>query len=164
MAGNVESILLTAEDITETYEAEDAIQQYIEELHETKDVMEERAFDLVQVNLKLEESEEELRKLNASKDKFFSIIAHDLKSPFTALLGYTDILVQDFEELTNDEIKEFIGSLHETSRSVFQLLEGLLSWSRIQTGRMPYEPEDFDLIEVALLVSKLFSRNGEGKT
>ncbi|MBU1099068.1 MAG: PAS domain-containing protein [Bacteroidetes bacterium] len=163
MNGNVETILCTAEDITETYIAEEEIKKYIEELHETKDIMEEKAFELVQLNLKLEDSEEALSKLNASKDKFFSIIAHDLKSPFTALLGYTDILVQDFDELTNEEIQEFIGSLHETSRSVFQLLEGLLNWSRVQTGRMPYEPENFDVFELCLLVVKLFSRNAERK-
>ena len=161
--GNVESILCTAEDITEQYNVEEEIKKYIEEVYETKDLMEEKAFDLVQLNLKLEESEDELQRLNASKDKFFSIIAHDLKSPFTALLGYTDILVQDFDELSNEEIKEFIGSLHETSRNVFQLLEGLLNWSRIQTGRMPYEPEIFDLDEICSLVVKLFGKNAERK-
>lgn len=163
MNGNVELILCTAEDITERYNAEEELKKYLEELYETKDLMEEKAFDLVQLNLKLEESEEELRKLNASKDKFFSIIAHDLKSPFTALLGYTDILVNDFNELSSEEIQEFICSLHETSRNVFQLLEGLLSWSRIQTGRMPYEPEIFDLFEVGELVVKLFGKNAERK-
>ena len=83
---------------------------------------------------------EELKSLNASKDKFFSIIAHDLKSPLSGLLGFTEILVDEFDELKTEEVKEFIGHSHQAATNLNALLENLLEWSRIQTGNFPIEP------------------------
>ena len=87
---------------------------------------------------KLRKSEEELRALNLTKDKFFSIIAHDLKSPFQGMLGSLQILSSEFDDLTNDERKGFIKSIDNLSRRTYKLLENLLQWSRIQTENMEY--------------------------
>ncbi|MCF6270959.1 MAG: tetratricopeptide repeat protein [Melioribacteraceae bacterium] len=100
-----------------------------------------------------------LKELNSSKDKFFSILAHDLKNPFQGLLGYTEMLHTDYESLTEDEIKESIASLYSVSRNVYSLLEGLLEWSRAQTGRMEYNPILFRLSEEAERVVKLLKEN-----
>jgi PAS domain S-box-containing protein len=83
---------------------------------------------------------EELEELNANKDKFFSVIAHDLRSPFISLLGYTEILNEDIDELTTDETKVFATNIHESSKNLFSLLENLLEWSRVQTGRVKFTP------------------------
>ncbi|MUP38344.1 tetratricopeptide repeat protein [Labilibaculum sp. 44] len=83
---------------------------------------------------KLEVSEENLQKLNATKDKFFSIIAHDLKSPFTAILGFNNELTNHYNEYSDDERLEMINHVGDASKSTYSLLENLLTWSRSQSG------------------------------
>ncbi len=93
--------------------------------------------ELVKINYS---TEEELRLLNATKDKFFSIIAHDLKNPFNSLLGFSDLLKNDFDMYEKKDIKKFINIMYESSKHGFNLLENLLQWSRSQTGRIAYIP------------------------
>jgi len=97
---------------------------------------------------KLESYADELKKINSSKDKFFSIIAHDLKNPFITLLGLTEALLEDYYEMEDEEILEYISQLRKTSKSTYQLLENLLQWSRSQTGRLKYEPSRFNLYSI----------------
>jgi signal transduction histidine kinase/ligand-binding sensor domain-containing protein len=85
-------------------------------------------------------AEEDLRLLNAQKDKFFSIVAHDLKSPFHGILGYSELLAEDYQSLTETERINFINDINNISKSAFRFLENLLEWSRIQTGRIEFEP------------------------
>ncbi|MCB2221160.1 MAG: HAMP domain-containing histidine kinase [Bacteroidetes bacterium] len=95
-------------------------------------------------------NEEELRLLNATKDKFFSIIAHDLKNPFNSLLGFSDLLMNDFESYDKAEIKRFIQIIHESSKHGFNLLENLLQWSRAQTGRIAFIPENLNIKDMIM--------------
>ncbi|MGE5496832.1 MAG: PAS domain S-box protein, partial [Syntrophothermus sp.] len=92
--------------------------------------------------------EKELKELNASKDKFFSIISHDLKSPFSSLLGFSEFLATDFEQLSPEEVKTFAQNIYKSAKSVFDLLENLLQWSRLQPGGMEYSPVRFNLEEL----------------
>ncbi|MCU7491763.1 MAG: PAS domain S-box protein [Ignavibacteria bacterium] len=92
--------------------------------------------------------EKELKEINASKDKFFSIISHDLKSPFSSLLGFSEFLASDFEQLSPEEVKTFAQNIYKSAKSVFDLLENLLQWSRLQTGGMEYSPVRFNLEEL----------------
>lgn len=94
---------------------------------------------------KIKKYSEELAKSNLSKDKFFSIIAHDLKSPFSSLLGIADFLATHIDELAMEEIKVLSESLNKSANGVFRLLENLLQWARLQTGRLQYLPEDLSL-------------------
>ncbi|NVO19035.1 MAG: PAS domain-containing sensor histidine kinase [Bacteroidetes bacterium] len=87
----------------------------------------------------------ELEDLNANKDKFFSVIAHDLKSPFQGLLGFTDLLLEDFDMLQKDEIKNYLINIRNASHNTYSLLENLLDWSRIQSGRMNFTPSRINL-------------------
>lgn len=98
--------------------------------------------------LKIRESEMELRKSNATKDKFFSIIAHDLRSPFTALLSLSDILLKHYKELDDDTRLEYIGMIYESSENTFKLIENLLQWSRIQRGTIEMNPQEFFVCDV----------------
>ncbi|RLC50675.1 MAG: hypothetical protein DRI23_06595 [Candidatus Cloacimonadota bacterium] len=91
---------------------------------------------------------EELQELNKSKDKFFSIIAHDLRSPFYGLMGLTDILKSEYEELPPDETKAYLDELYSSTSNLYTLIENLLEWSRIQSGKMNYQPERFDFKEL----------------
>jgi PAS domain S-box-containing protein len=88
----------------------------------------------------------ELAELNATKDKFFSIIAHDLKSPFQGLLGYTQILSTEYSQLSEEEKISFIDRIEVLSQGTYKLLENLLEWSRMQTGQMIFSPEEFNIL------------------
>lgn len=82
------------------------------------------------------ESEKSLRQANAAKDKFFSIIAHDLRAPFQALISYSNIINTEMESLTEQERKEISTQIELVSRSSYELLENLLKWSFTQTGKL----------------------------
>jgi len=88
----------------------------------------------------------QLRELNATKDKFFSIIAHDLRSPFQPLLGFTRMLVEDLPSLRLDEIQKMALSMRSAANKLFNLLENLLEWSRTQRGIITFDPETFLLM------------------
>lgn len=90
-------------------------------------------------------SEKELRELNAEKDKFFSIIAHDLKNPFHSILNFSDLLLKQYSTYDKEEVLTFIKMIHESSRQAFNLLDNLLHWSRAQTGKMNLKPTIVDL-------------------
>jgi len=83
---------------------------------------------------------EELKELNASKDKFFSIIAHDLKSPFHGLLGLTRMIVEEYDSMTESEVRNYIKIIKESTESTYKLIENLLEWSRLESGKMKYNP------------------------
>jgi PAS domain S-box-containing protein len=102
---------------------------------------------------------QELENLNQSKDKFFSIIAHDLITPIAALLGYSEILANENEKLDTKIINEFARSINTVSKSAHNLLLELLDWSRIHTGRMPCTPTKIDISYIAKEVKNLLKEN-----
>lgn len=94
---------------------------------------------------RLKDSEKKLIDLNASKDKFFSIIAHDLKNPFNSLIGLSEIILQDYKELSLDQIINTVTSIHKSARSAYGLLQNLLEWARSQTSSLEFKPTDFSI-------------------
>lgn len=83
--------------------------------------------------------------INAEKDKFFSIIAHDLRSPLSAFVAATQILTEDIQSMSLDEVKDIISSMKTDASNVYTLLENLLEWSRLQRGVMEFKPEKLKL-------------------
>ncbi|HMN16797.1 MAG: PAS domain-containing sensor histidine kinase [Ignavibacteriota bacterium] len=106
---------------------------------------------------------EDLRQINDTKDKFVSIIAHDVKTPIVALIGYAEILAEDIEELQKSEIKEFASSIVEISKQTIGLLTNLLEWSRLQTGRMEFHPVQMNAFNTAENSISLLASNAEQK-
>jgi len=94
---------------------------------------------------------EELQKLNAEKDKFFSIIAHDLRSPFNGFLGLTQIMVEELSSLSREELQDIAVSLQNSATNLFRLLENLLEWARIKQGLIPFNPE---IVQLFIVVDK----------
>ena len=84
---------------------------------------------------------EELQKLNAAKDKYFSIIAHDLRSPFNGFLGLTQIMVEELPDLSPEEIRKIAVSMRDSATNLYRLLENLLQWSSMQQNRIPFDPK-----------------------
>ncbi|MCD4746250.1 MAG: tetratricopeptide repeat-containing sensor histidine kinase [Bacteroidales bacterium] len=87
----------------------------------------------------------EQKELIAIKDRFFSIIAHDLKSPFNIIFGFSNILYKDFEDFDDGQKKEFIKEINNSSEETYKLLENLLDWSRSQSGNIDFNPEVINL-------------------
>jgi len=106
---------------------------------------------------------EELKRSNFAKDKFFSIIAHDLRSPFNALLSYSDILLEEFNELSRDELKEYITHINNVSSNIFELLNNLLDWSKIQTDKFYFSPEVIDMEQTISKVCNLLKEIAKSK-
>jgi signal transduction histidine kinase/Tfp pilus assembly protein PilF len=100
-------------------------------------------------NKNLEDQKEELVQLNQTKDKFFSVIAHDLKNPFNSLLGFLEILDSNFLRLQDDEKHKIIKRLHINSRNTYNMLVNLLDWARSQRGLIKSNPRMVNLSEVA---------------
>lgn len=98
-----------------------------------------------QIEVRLINSEKNLRELNAAKDKFFSIIAHDLKNPFMGILGFTEILSNSFEQYDDAEKQKMISFIKRSAESAYKLLENLLEWSRIQIGVAKVTPVQTDI-------------------
>ena len=92
-----------------------------------------------------EQRARDLTALNANKDKFFSIISHDLRSPFTALLGNAELMVDMIDELSQQNIREMSQSIYKGARAALNLMENLLTWSRLQQERIEYEPGPVEL-------------------
>jgi ligand-binding sensor domain-containing protein/signal transduction histidine kinase len=112
-------------------------------------------------NIKLAESERNLTEMNATKDKFFSIISHDLKNPLTSLLSISETIMEE-SKADQDEKSQGIGKIHESIKQIHALLENLLTWSRAQRGRLNFEPVNFNLaklIEVNLNLHRAMAEN-----
>jgi len=106
---------------------------------------------------------DELHNLNATKDKFFSIIAHDIKNPFNAILGFTSLLEANFTEWTDEMKLEIINMIHSSSKNLYQLLENLLQWSRSQRGIIEFKPERIELKVLLHSVIDLMKVTAEAK-
>lgn len=97
----------------------------------------------------LKESETRLSELIATKDRFFSIIGHDLKNPFSGILGFSELLIDQLEKEKYDDALEFAQMIQHSSKRVMDLLNNLLAWAQSQSGRTKYSPEEFDVNEIA---------------
>ena len=95
---------------------------------------------LEEKNRQIEYSEQELRLLNAAKNKFFSIIAHDLKNPIHTIMGYSYLLSQSYDDYSEKERRIFAVDIYQSTNNIFRLLENLLEWSKSQTGRLNFTP------------------------
>lgn len=109
-------------------------------------LLSEKNEELKEANVKLLKSEENLKELNTAKDKFFSIIAHDLKNPFNTLLGISELLSANVHSYTKEEIQERSQIIHDSTLSLYKLLDNLLNWSRSQLDSIVYQPELFPLL------------------
>ncbi len=98
-----------------------------------------------QAQADLEKISDALKESNATKDKFFSILAHDLKSPFNSILGLTNALITDYRFFNEKEIEHTLTTIKKASEGAFDLLENLLLWANSQTGQINYNPEEFNL-------------------
>jgi PAS domain S-box-containing protein len=91
------------------------------------------------------QSEEQLKELNATKDTFFSILAHDLKNPFSSLHSMSELVIRDYQKLEEEDKLRVLNNIHKSAELIYNLLENLLTWSNSQRGRIEYSPAKFNL-------------------
>jgi len=94
---------------------------------------------------KLIEYTEELKNINAAKDRFYSVISHDLKNPFQGLLSYIDLLYEEFDSLPDDTKKEIVKGIRNQSKKIYELLINLLEWTKLQSDKIKIEPTKINL-------------------
>ncbi|MCL4551505.1 MAG: ATP-binding protein [Bacteroidetes bacterium] len=108
----------------------------------------------IEFHEKLMAAQKEMELLNKQKDKFFSIIAHDLRSPFSGMLGFAEILIDDYAELSEDDKKFYIQGIYSSLKDLLTLIDNLLTWSRVQLNRVEFDPQEISLRKI---VDSVFS-------
>ncbi|HEX2968339.1 MAG TPA: CHASE domain-containing protein [Bacteroidales bacterium] len=93
----------------------------------------------------IEQLNKQLERSNADKDRFIAILSHDLKSPFTSILGFLEILTTGLRRFTLDQIETHLNTVNEAAKNTFELLQDLLMWTRAHTGKIPFNPENVTL-------------------
>lgn len=128
---NLHSVLTRVND--EIILQRDEISKKNSELEKTNSLLKEQ-----KISIQLQNNE--LQDLNAEKNKFFSIIAHDLKNPFQSIFGFSDLLINDLDTLDKERTLYFVKTIRNSAHNTYDLLENLLMWSRSQTGVIGYNP------------------------
>lgn len=118
------------------------------ELHKKNQQLREEIQQRKKVEESLRKNREQLKELNATKDKFFSIVAHDLKNPFNTLIGFSELLIYNADEISEEKIQHFYQLIHNAAKTGYNLLANLLEWSRSQTGRLRWSPVRFNLASI----------------
>jgi len=126
------------------------LSEIVEKLQQTNTKLEEQKIEIQQHAKALDEA-------NKMKDRFFSIIAHDLLSPFNSILGYSDLLLKNIRNYDIEKSEQFVERIHLTAKNTLSLLENLLNWAKMQTGRMTYRPEKIDIQSVVQEVIAMLS-------
>ncbi|MCP4155491.1 MAG: tetratricopeptide repeat protein [bacterium] len=129
----------------------------------TSRMLREKNSQLESANKLLIDSKSQLRELNSTKDKFFSILSHDLKNPTSALFGSLEFLCENFHELSPEENYDFLRELNQSSKHMHDLLENLLQWSVFQTGTFQYNPEKIDVWQKVKKSFSLLKINADKK-
>jgi len=149
--------MMDIQDTRDRFEAQSA--EYVEMAEELASAQAElqRALDEVT------ESKQELEQLNLEKDRFFSIISHDLRSPFTSLLGYTGLIAERADKLSPEQIVDYASNINESAKRVFALLENLLEWARLQMDQIASEPKSLDIGAIVERTVRVLGPVGEDK-
>ena len=123
----------------ERQRVEASLQAFVDDLRASRDDLEAAMMQQAELNEKLRTSERQLKDLNVRKDKFFSIVSHDVKSMLVSAIGFSKLLISDADTLPREMVKEFASHVHSSTTNTYDLLENLLTWTRMQTGRMLYQ-------------------------
>jgi ligand-binding sensor domain-containing protein/signal transduction histidine kinase/CheY-like chemotaxis protein/AraC-like DNA-binding protein len=105
---------------------------------------------IVLQNQELEETVHQLEKTNKTKDRFFSILAHDLKNPVAALTGITDVLKSKIKKLNKEEIDSYVDNINQSSHAINKLLKNLLDWAKTHAQEIPYKPVAINVYELIM--------------
>ena len=151
---------LTVKEAMRRYFQDKAIEKQMKLLRNMNATLEQRVKERT---AQLEAQQAELKHLNASKDKLYSIIGDDLRTPFIGLLGITDFVLKNVERFNQHEIKEHVASMREVAENVYTLLENLLAWSQLQQDTITYHPQTIAVYEIVERNTSFFASNAAQK-
>lgn len=114
-------------------------------------------------NQELRAQTESLNETNATKNKLFSIIAHDLRNPFSNIIGFSELLIDELDSLDTNEIKTFASHINNSANQTLKLLDNLLEWARMQQGKIVFAPTTLDLKQLSEEVMHLLSDRAQKK-
>ena len=134
----------------------DEISKKNAELEKTNSLLKEKKLSIQQQN-------KELQDLNAEKNKFFNIIAHDLKNPFQSIFGFSDLLINDIDTLDKERTLFFVKTIRSSAHNTYDLLENLLMWSRSQTGVIGFNPSPIYLKKMVFEIIRMLHGNSLAK-
>jgi signal transduction histidine kinase len=113
--------------------------------------------------LQIERLNSRLAHLNADKDRFISILSHDLKSPFTSILGFLELLITDIRRFSIEQIESHVKTINDAARNTYNLLDDLLMWTRANSGKIPFNPAKLNIREIYNNVSETLLPQAEAK-
>lgn len=111
----------------------------------------------------IETKNQELHQLNEDKDRFISILAHDLKSPFNSLLGFLSLLLKNVHKYNSEKIEYQLNIINNSAQNTYYLLDDLLNWIRTQSGKLPFEPQELNLFDITKFVTTSMKINADLK-
>ncbi len=161
--GKIENVLTIGIDVTDENRTKEELKLTTEEIIKLKHDIEKKNKELKKQNRLLREKEISLNHEIDNKNKFFSIIAHDIRSPFTALLGLSGLLESNVEQLTRNDIVEISHGINNQAKHIFSLLENLLQWARTQMKQISYNPTMVDLKNSILQAAVVFKPSAAEK-
>lgn len=138
---NPVEMVIIARDITDRKIAEEERARMVIELQRSNEIIAENLYQKNQLIEELSHAKDNLEKINSEKDKFFTIIAHDLKSPFAGFLGLTKMMAEDVTIFDAKEVQEISKDMQTSASNLYSLLENLLEWARIQRDLTAFNPE-----------------------
>jgi signal transduction histidine kinase len=139
------------------------LREYLHQIKESNHKLNQQNEELNTNNIKLLVSENRLSKLNSVKDKFLSIISHDLRAPLNTIVGFMQILEIDFQAFTQDEVMQFTSETQKSVNRLVNLLDNLLQWSLSETEDIKFEPETLNISQLASENVELYKATAEGK-
>lgn len=146
------------------------VDERTDDLNKQKELLQDQKYDLETLTEELRAQSEvlhntnnELTRLNSTKDRLFSIVAHDLKNPFNAIIGFSEILADKFDTLNEKKKRQMINYILESSKRAHNLLETLLEWARLQTNNIEFRPELINIKSVSEKVIDLFELHAASK-
>lgn len=162
--GNVGGVVTIAVDISERVKMQQEREELIQNLNLSGSQIMKDAGRLMKLNDNLIDSEQRLQKMNDEKDKFISIISHDLRSPFSGMLGIIDGVLNYFDNYSKSELKGALQMLKKNSHDLFELLENLLIWARVNRGKIDIQLEQIPLFAIVkhnieLLINNAIPKN-----
>jgi ligand-binding sensor domain-containing protein/signal transduction histidine kinase len=129
-------------------ELEKKVEDRTHKLKESLDQVMEKQIYIEEQSKILNQQKDQLQQLNSTKDKFFSIIAHDLRSPFQSLLGLSDILIDELKNSNNADLKNISNMISDSCHHIYNLEENLMTWSRSQRNKISFEPVEVDISSI----------------
>ncbi|HEX2868578.1 MAG TPA: PAS domain S-box protein [Ignavibacteriales bacterium] len=145
--------------VVQDYNREEAYTQADKETLELVSFSVSRAIERKKSEEEILNYVQQLKELNATKDRFFSFISHDLRGPFSSLLGFSEMMLEDFESLPREELRKYLEIINATSKNLYNLLSNLLQFSRFQTGRISFSPVSCNIGELVHKNTDLLSGN-----